>query len=137
MRPSKTAVGLATIAAVAAPFLAGTSQPNANAQTWMALTAEKRAEITAKLESSKNCRYLETQVEARDVLGLNVDSKDIDEALACHRDQDTLRDGGEMRPTFSLPRYLAVNGAIALVVALSVFGAAITVPALFRRYARS
>lgn len=137
MRPSTSALGLAIAAAIAAPFIAGTSRPTANAQTWIALTAEQRAELAARLESSKNCRYFETQVEVRDVIGLKVDSKDIDDALACHRDQDALRDGGKMQASFSLPRYLAVNGAIALAAALAVFGAAITLPALIRRYARS
>lgn len=137
MRPSRTALGLAIVAAITAPFVAGTSEPRANAQSWVALTAGQRAEITAKLDSSKNCRYFETQVEARDVLGLKVDSKDIEDALQCHRDQDALRDGGEMRPRFSLPRYLAVNGAVAMASALGMLGLAMMLPALFRRYARS
>ena len=136
MRPSRTAVGLAIMVAVAAPLVVGTSEPRANAQSWVALTAEQRAEIAAKLDSSKNCRYFETQVEARDVLGLKVDSKDIDDALQCHRDQDALRDGGEIRPGFSLPRYLAVNAAVAIASALAVLLLAMMVPALFRRYAR-
>ena len=137
MRPSRTAVGLAIMVAITAPFVAGTSEPRANAQVWVVLTAGQRAEIAAKLESSKNCRYFETQVEARDVLGLKVDSKDIDDAMACHRDQDALRDGGEMHPGFSLPRYLAVNAAVAIASALGVLGLAMMLPALFRRYARS
>lgn len=132
MRPSKTVLCLAVAAAISAPFAWGTSQPHANAQTWVALSPEQRAEIVARLESSKNCRYFETQVEARDVLGLNVDAKDIDDALACHRQQDALRDGGEMRATFSLPRYLAVNGAVALASALGVLGLATMLPALRR-----
>jgi hypothetical protein len=123
--------------AMTAPFVAGTSEPWANAQGWVALTAGQRAEIAAKLDSSKNCRYFETQVEARDVLGLKVDAKDIEDAMACHRDQNALRDGGEMRPGFSLPRYLAVNAAVAIASALGVLGLAMMLPALFRRYARS
>lgn len=134
MKASKTAVCLAIAAALGAPFAAGTSQPRANAQSWIALTAEQRAAIAAKLESSKNCRYFETQVEARDVLGLKVDSKDIDDAMACHRDQDALRDGGVMQTSFSLPRYLAVNGAVALTSALAVLGLTVMLPALLRRY---
>jgi hypothetical protein len=137
MRPSKTALCLAVAASLAAPFALGTSEPRANAQTWVALSPQQRAEISARLESSKNCRYFETQVEARDVLGLTVDTKDIDDALACHREQDALRDGGEMRATFSLPRYLAVNGVAALAGALSVLGIATLLPALRRRYGRS
>jgi hypothetical protein len=134
MKASKTAVGLAIAAALASPFAAGTSQPGANAQSWIALTAEQRATIVAKLESSKNCRYFETQVEARDVLGLKVDTKDIDDAMECHRDQDALRDGGVMQASFSLPRYLAINGAVALASAFSVFGLMMMLPALLRRY---
>src|ERR1700751_935333 len=133
MRPSRIALGLAIAAAITAPFLAGTSQPRANAKVWIALSPAQRAEIAAKLESSKNCRYFETQVEAHDVLGLKVDSKDIDDAMQCHREQDALRDGGEMRESFSLPRYLAVNGAVALASALVVLGLAILLPVLIRR----
>ena len=132
MRPSRMAVRLAIMVAITAPFVAGTSEPRANAQVWVVLTAGQRAEIAAKLESSKNCRYFETQVEARDVLGLKVDSKDIDDAMACHRDQDALRDGGEMRPGFSLPRYLAVNAAVAIASALAVLTLAFALPALLR-----
>ena len=133
MRPTTSAIGLAFIAAIAAPFVAGTSQPGANAQEWIALAPEQRAAIVAKLETSKNCRYFETQVEARDVLGLKVDSKDIDDAMACHRDQDALRDDGEMRAYFSLPRYLAINAAVALTSAVGALGLAIMFPPLFRR----
>jgi hypothetical protein len=134
MKASKTAVGLAIAAALAAPFAAGTSQPRANAQGWIALAPEQRAAIVAKLESSKNCRYFETQVEARDVLGLKVDTGDIDDAMQCHRDQDALRDGGVMQASFSLPRYLAVNGTVAVASALGVLGLTIMLPALLRRY---
>ena len=133
MKPSTTALGLAIMVAITAPFIAGTSQPSANTQSWIALPPEQRAAIVAKLESSKNCRYFETQVEARDVLGLKVDTKDIDDAMQCHRDQDALRDGGEMRASFSLPRYLAVNVVIAAAGALAMLGLAMMLPALLRR----
>ena len=133
MRPSKTVLCLTMTAAITAPFAVGTSQPRANAQTWVALSPLQRAEIAAKLDSSKNCRYFETQVEARDVLGLKVDTKDIDDALQCHREQDALRDGGEMHATFSLPRYLAVNGAVALATALAMFTLTMLLAALLRR----
>jgi hypothetical protein len=130
--PWKIALGLAILAAIAAPFAFGTWQPQANAQNWIALTPELRASIVAKLDSSKNCRYFETQVEARDVLGLKVDSNDILDAIQCHREQDALRDGGEAQATFSLPRYLAINGAVALVGACGVFGLAMALLALAR-----
>ena len=136
MKVSKTAVGLAVAAALGTPFAAGTSQPRANAQSWVALTSEQRADIITRLESSKNCRYFETQVEARDVLGLEVDTKDIDDAVQCHGDQDALRDGGVMQATFSLPRYLAVNTAVAAAAALGMLGLATVLPALLRRQAR-
>ena len=135
-RTRTIAICLAIAAAITAPFAFGTAQPQANAQGWTPLTPEQRVEIAAKLESSKNCRYFETQIEARDVLGLTVDPKDIEDTLRCHRDQDMLNGGGEMRPYFSLPRYLAVNAGIALASALSVLGLAITLPALLRSTAR-
>lgn len=125
---------LAVVAAMASPFLSGTWQPRANAQAWVALTPELRAALVARLESSKNCRYFETQVEARDVLGLDVDSKDIDDAMQCHREQDALRDGGEARPYFSLPRYLAINAAVAAAGAAGVFAMALMLAAAVRWY---
>jgi hypothetical protein len=133
MRPSKTALGLTVIAALTAPFVVGTSRPAANVQGWIPLSPQQRSEIVAKLDSSKNCRYFETQVEARDVLGLTVDARDIDDAMQCHREQDALRDGGEMRATFSLPRYLAINAAVAVASAVGALGLAMLFPALFRR----
>ena len=137
MRPSNTVLCLTVAAPIMAPFATGTLRPTANAEVWIALSPELRAEIVAKLENSKNCRYFETQVEARDVLGLKVDSKDIDDAIACHRDQDALRDGGEMQAAFSLPRYLAVNAAIAAGGALVMLCLATALPNLLRRYARN
>ena len=127
---------LAVVAAMVSPLLFGTWQPRANAEQWIALTPELRASLIARLESSKNCRYFETQVEARDVLGLNVDSKDIDDAMQCHREQDALRDGGEAQAYFSLPRYLAINAAVALAGAFGAFGLAMVLPALVRRIRR-
>ena len=136
MKHRNIALLLAVVAAMASPFLFGTWQPRANAQQWIALTPELRAGIVAKLESSKNCRYFETQVEARDVLGLKVDSNDIRDAVQCHREQDALRDGGEAQAYFSLPRYLAVNSGVALVGAFGTFGLVMAVPVLVRRTRR-
>ena len=121
-----TAIALALLAAAAAPLAFGTWQMAPNAQAWTALTAEHRARIVVKLDSSKNCRYFETQVEARDALGITAEPADIQDAILCHREQDALRDGGEMQAIFSLPRYLAVNGGIALAGGLAVFGLALT-----------
>ena len=133
MKRWKTAVSLAITGAITGPIVVGTWQPRPNAQTWIALTLERRANLLAKMESSKNCRYFETQVEARDVLGITADSKDIVEAVQCHREQDALRDGGEAQATFSLPRYLAINVAIALAGSLGLLGLAIALPTLLQR----
>jgi hypothetical protein len=134
MHSWKALAALAVISGIAAPVVAGTWQVRPNAQSWIALTPERRAVLLAGLENSKNCRYFETQVEARDVLGLTADSRDIAEAVQCHREQDALRDGGEMRSYFSLGRYLAVNAAIASAGAAGTVGLAILVALLFRRY---
>jgi hypothetical protein len=130
----KALAALAVISGIAAPVVAGTWQVRPNAQSWIALTPERRAALLAGLESSKNCRYFETQVEARDVLGLKADSEDIRDAVQCHREQDALRDSGEMQGYFSLGRYLAVNAAIASAGAAGTVGLAILVVLLFRRY---
>ncbi len=70
------------------------------------------------------------------MLGLKVDSDDIRDAVQCHREQDALRDGGEAQAYFSLPRYLAVNGGVALAGAFGAFGLAMVLPALVRRTRR-
>jgi hypothetical protein len=134
MKRWKGVLGLAIVGTIAAPFVFGTWQPRPNAQAWIALTPERRADLLAKMENSKNCRYLETQVEARDALGLTPDPDDILEAIQCHREQDALRDGGEAQAYFSRPRYLAINAAIALAGFLGVVGVALVLPVLLRRY---
>src|SRR5437764_11369070 len=133
MKRWKGMLGLATVGAIAAPVVFGTWQSRPNAQAWIPLTAERRATLVVKIESSKNCRYLETQVEARDALGLTPDADDIKEAIQCHHEQDTLRDGGEAQAYFSLARYLATNGAIALAGCFGVLGLAIRFSHLLRR----
>ena len=52
MKFRKTALFLAVIGALAAPLAFGTWQPRANAEQWIALTPELRADIVARLESS-------------------------------------------------------------------------------------
>jgi hypothetical protein len=136
MKPLKTALGLAIAGAIAAPFAFGTWQPRPNAQAWIALTPEHRANLLVSLENSKNCRYFETQVEARDVLGITPNSKDILDAILCHREQDALRDGGQALATFSLPRYLAINGALALAAAFGILGVVIALSYSSRRFRR-
>jgi hypothetical protein len=134
MKRLKTALGLAIVGAIATPFAFGTWQPQPNAKAWIALTPEHRANLLVSMESSKNCRYFETQVEVRDVLGITPDSKDILDAILCHREQDALRDGGESRAYFSLPRYLAINGALALAAALGIIGVAVAWSYSLRRF---
>jgi len=129
---TRTAICLALLAALAAPFAFGSWRTAPNVAHWVALTPEHRAKILVKLDSSKNCRYFETQVEARDALGLKADSADIQDAILCHREQDALRDGGEMQAVFSLPRYLATNGGIALAGAIGALGLAAAFALLFR-----
>ena len=133
MKRWKTALGLAIAGALAAPFAFSTWQMQPNTETWIALTPAHRAELVVSLESSKNCRYFETQVEARDVLGITADSRDVQDAILCHREQDALRDGGQAQATFSLPRYLAINGALALAAALGILGLAIALSYASRR----
>ncbi len=133
-KPWKIAASLAAIAAVAAPFVVGTWQPRSNAERWIALTAEERANLLAEMDRSKNCRFYETQVEARDVLGLTVDPTDVSRAMLCHQQQDALREGGRLEQYFSVPRYLAGNGLAALAGFIGVFALAMMLPGAFRRY---
>jgi hypothetical protein len=134
MRPWKIAAGLAAAAALTAPFAFGTWQPRANAERWIALDAQERESLLAEMERSKNCRFYETQVEARDVLGLTVDQNDVSQALLCHRQQDALRDGGRTEAYFSPSRYVERNGLAALAGFAGAFTLAMVIPGVFRRY---
>ncbi len=136
MKPWKLAVSLAATAAVAAPFVVGTWQPRSNAERWVALDAETRANLLAEMDRSKNCRFYETQVEARDVLGLTVDPNDVSQAVLCHHQQDALHDGGRPEKYFSLPRYVASNGLVAMAGFVGAFALAMMLPPVFRRYRR-
>ena len=132
MKPWKIAVSLA--AAVAAPFVVGTWQPRSNAERWTALSAQDRTSLLAEMDRSKNCRFYETQVEARDVLGLTADPTDVSQAVLCHHQQDALAEGGRLEKYFSLPRYVAGNGLAALAGFIGVFALAMMLPGALRRY---
>ncbi len=134
MKSWKIAGGFAVAAAVAAPFVSGTWQPRSNAERWVALTAQERAGLVAEMDRSKNCRFYETQVEARDVLGLTVDAGDVSQAVRCHQQQDALREDGRFEPYLSLPRYAASNGLAALAGFVGAFVLALTLSSIFRRY---
>ena len=134
MKSWKIAVGLAAMGAIATPFIIGTWRPSSNTQRWIALTAEARANLLAEMERSKNCRFYETQVEARDALGLTPEADDISQAVRCHSEQEVLNGGGRMERYFSRPRYLAINGAISLASFVGIFGLANILPGVFRRY---
>jgi hypothetical protein len=133
MRQWKIAFSLAIVAAIAAPLVLGTykSQPYF---AWLPvpyvsgfrpLTAEQREETTAYLARLNNCREFET-----------IPIGDIpDEGMRCFEQIGLLRNG-EYYSHFSEPRYLALNAAAAVAGFVSIFGLAMVLPALVRRYWR-
>jgi hypothetical protein len=136
MKSWKIATGLAVAAALAAPFALGTWQPRANAERWIALDAQERENLLAEMDRSKNCRFYETQVEARDALGLTVDQDDVRQALLCHRRQDALQDGGRVEAYFSRSRYVERNVLVALAGFAAAFALGATLSGALRRYRR-
>jgi len=136
MKIWKIALGLATAGAVAAPILVGTWYPRSNAQQWIALTADERANLTAKMEESKNCRVHEARVEEIEIQGAKPDMTDLGRIAICHINRARLNGGGRWERYLSLPRYLVTNGAILIASFVGIFGLALAVTNFLRRYSR-
>jgi hypothetical protein len=134
MNSWKIAISLAAVGAVASPVIVGTWQTRSNQARWIALTPERRDILLAEMERSKNCRFYETQVEARDIVGLKPDSDDISRAVLCHREREELDNGGRAERYFSLLRYLSTNGAVTVASFVGIFALAIVLLGVMRRY---
>lgn len=123
MRQWKIAVSLAVVGAIAAPLIFHTYKARPQVHGFLPLTAERKKEITAYLARLNNCRDFET---------IPMD-KLPPEADDCFKMRGLLRNG-EYYSHLSVPKYLALNAAVAIAGFIAIFGLAMAVPALIRRY---
>jgi hypothetical protein len=125
VRQWKIAISLAIVGAIAAPLVFGTYEAEPYVGGFQPLTVEQREDISAYLAKLNNCREFETMP-----LG-----SIPDEGMRCFNQQGLLRNG-QYYSYFSAPRYLALNVAAAGAGFVSIFGLAMLLPALIRRYWR-
>jgi hypothetical protein len=124
MRQWKIALSLAIVGAIATPLVFRTYKAQPQVDVFLPLTAAQREDITAYLARLNNCRELET---------IPMD-KLPPEADDCFYRREELLRNGDYYSHFSAPKYLALNVAAAVAGFVSIFGLAIVVPALIKRY---
>jgi hypothetical protein len=125
MRQWKIALSLAIIGALAGPLVFRTYKAQPEVSGFLPLTAEQREETTAYLAKLNNCRELET-------IPMDKLPREADE---CFYRRGLLRNG-EYYSYFSMPKYLALNMAATVAGFVSIFGLAMVLPPLARRYWR-
>jgi hypothetical protein len=133
IRERKIAISLAIVAAIAAPFVTGTWKRQPKSSTWVPLTVEQRADDAAYLERTNNCQTLVDRTRELQRLGFN---PPLGEEVMCDIRRERFNDGGTFQRLLSVPKYLGVNGIAVVVGFVSVFGLAIMLPVLIRRYWR-
>ena len=120
MRQWKIAISLAIVGVVAAPFVFGTWKVRPRSEVLVPLTAEEKERITAYMERTENCeKGIERSRLAR---------------FMCEQDQEDLQRGAKSQSYLSVPKYLAINIAAALIASVGIYGLVFLVPALVRRY---
>jgi hypothetical protein len=108
-----------------APFAFGTYKTDPFTSGFVPLTAAQRADVAAYLARFNDCRELE-------MIPMDKLPREADE---CFR-QKGLMQQGEHYSYFSTPKYLAMNAGAALAGFVAVFGLAMLLPVLARRYWR-
>ena len=122
----KVAISLATIGAIAAPFVLGTYKMRPTPKNWtydrlVPLTADEKENIEAFLKETKNCEVLADLVV---------------QSVACHMNQRDLERDGRYEIYISIDKYQATNAAAVVAGFVSVFGMTFFLPALIRLYWR-
>lgn len=121
MRHRKIAVSLAVIGAVAAPFITGTAKMRPVSETCVPITEDEEKRLTDYLKEENYCvgPKFENNFAARYV---------------CREDLKTLYRSAKYEAYPSLLKYLAANALAIIAGFVSIFGLAMLLPALFRRY---
>ena len=124
MRQWKIALSLAVVGALAAPFVFRTYKMHPpSVQTWVPISEEVKAGVIAYMKQTNDCQNI-------------VDRANSPALESCRFEQKALEDGGVYGPRPSMPLYLTLNAAVALVTFGIIFGLTFLVPALALRYWR-
>ncbi|MGZ5867845.1 MAG: hypothetical protein ACXWKC_20965 [Xanthobacteraceae bacterium] len=94
---------------------------NATGEAWVFLTADRKADLVAEMETTKNCETIEKR------------SNDM-ATLVCHMHLQELKAGGAFQPRLSAVLYLAANAAVVIPTFFALFGAFFLLLTLSRRY---
>jgi hypothetical protein len=121
----KIALSLAIVGALAAPFAFHTYKAEPQVSGFVALTAEQREDTIAYLARLNNCREFET-------IPMDKLPRAADECFY----RRGLLQNGKYYSNFSAPKYLALNVVAAVAGFVGIFGLAMVLPALVRRYWR-
>ena len=132
MKHWKVALSFAILGAIAAPFITGSVKSDPWSEKYVPLTPEEKKRFARIIEDTDNCQMPRRM--GKDETGPpGFEPVDLEEA--CYFLQKALNEGGRRERYSSMPKYLALNSAVALAGFGVVFGA-LMIPALFRRYWR-
>ena len=123
MRQWKVAISLAIVGAVAAPFVFRTWKIPQTSYVRVPLTAEERKNYAADMERTNNCQTMPQTGHRPDET--KTFAKIQDEVIAemtCKAERASLERNAEFRPHLALPKYLAINLAVALAAFAGIFG---------------
>jgi hypothetical protein len=124
MRQWKIALSLAVVGALAAPFVFRTYKIRPpSVQTWVPMSEEVKAGVIAYMKRTNGCQNF-------------VDQANSPALDSCRFEQKALDDGGSYGSRPSIPLYLTLNAAVALITFGIIFGLTFLVPALAIRYWR-
>lgn len=135
MRQWKIAVSLAIVGAAATPFVFHTWKSRPTSEVRVPLTAQEKERISAYMKETKYCQTTAHRIDEAKALGVSPVPMDaILPDIMCEEERDSLERGATINYYPSLPKYLAINLAVALGAFGSIFGLSFLVPMLIRRY---
>jgi len=144
-RARRSALTLAVLAAMAAPFVTGSYEETSYIRT-VYLTAEDRTEIIALWGEDPNCEeaakseppdWVEAKMNLKGKYVYWIRFHDYDSRLyGCFRDHAAFKNGYRIEGYLSRPRYIATNGAVMLATLVVTFFALTEAMAAVRKWWR-
>src|SRR5262245_14585872 len=118
MKQWKVAISLATLGAIAAPFVTHTVRMHPTTETWIPLTQDEKERISAEMSRTSNCRTLSEQFDANKNMGNKPSVEDFMDVISrdsiCRDQLKSLELGGHAESRPSILKYAAFNLASAL-----------------------
>ena len=129
-RARRSALTLAVLAAMAAPFATGSYKAELYSVRHIQLTAKERAEIIARRDENPDCKSLTQEDYAR--------RSRLEQYILsdCWAGFEYLRDGYRAERYLSLSKYVALNGAVMLATLVVTFFALTAAMAAVRKWWR-